>query len=556
MNIKPEKAYNKIIALIPAAGTTRDVFGRYSSFPSALVKIAGSPIIIRIIESLEEKGIGEFRIGILSENREDFEYCLQRFKGRVNINLFEIDLTESPVSTIQQLSRNLPYSHSVLINLGDTFCEFALDELTHTPVSLLVAEVDDTERWATLDMDIDGRVLRLMEKNTNSKSKIGICGVYWFENSVVFNRKISALGNKDFISTLLSSYYDQDLFAVHSKNWFDSDHDDQSENSNKKLIESRSFNSLEIDRFRGIITKRTSNWEKLDREIQYYERIPKELQVFYPRMIQFSRSIHNQYQELEFYSYESLSGNFVYNCPRPYIWRQIFAKLRQISLIEFSRHESVIQNNGLEGIFIDRLKTRFESILESKNILSELVTEDLITINGKVYSGVNQILADAKVIFSTLKSPVTFIHGDFCLSNILCDLDTLNIRLIDPRGGFETPSNYGFQLYDMAKLGHSIIGGYDFIIHGQFKLEISSVSKSTFDFDIFTTHTHKEIENLFYEVYIDGSIDRNLLDLSIGLVMLGIPSFHFSNPNHALALFLRGIQMSNDALEIINENLH
>ena len=61
-------------------------------------------------------------------------------------------------------------------------------------------------------------------------------------------------------------------------------------------------------------------------------------------------------------------------------------------------------------------------------------------------------------------------HGDFCFSNILYDFKSKTIRVIDPRGldveGHQ--SIYGDMRYDVAKLAHSILGMYDYIIGGNF----------------------------------------------------------------------------------------
>jgi hypothetical protein len=61
------------------------------------------------------------------------------------------------------------------------------------------------------------------------------------------------------------------------------------------------------------------------------------------------------------------------------------------------------------------------------------------------------------------------IHGDLCFSNILFNFSTFQPIFIDPRG--YTSSNAGFSLigpvnYDLYKLAHSYVMGYDFIIAG------------------------------------------------------------------------------------------
>ena len=54
-------------------------------------------------------------------------------------------------------------------------------------------------------------------------------------------------------------------------------------------------------------------------------------------------------------------------------------------------------------------------------------------------------------------------HGDFCFSNIFYDFRADTIRVVDPRGYVADghPTIFGDIRYDIAKLYHSVIGGYD-----------------------------------------------------------------------------------------------
>ncbi len=67
-------------------------------------------------------------------------------------------------------------------------------------------------------------------------------------------------------------------------------------------------------------------------------------------------------------------------------------------------------------------------------------------------------------------------HGDFCFSNITYDFAIIRIKTIDPRG--LTPNNeltiYGDTQYDIAKLSHSVLGLYDWIIAGYYHVDIAN----------------------------------------------------------------------------------
>jgi hypothetical protein len=68
---------------------------------------------------------------------------------------------------------------------------------------------------------------------------------------------------------------------------------------------------------------------------------------------------------------------------------------------------------------------------------------------------------------------LAFSHGDPCLSNILFDDRIGLLRLIDPRGAVQHEDALMHPLYDLAKLSHSICGGYDFVNNGLFSVEVN-----------------------------------------------------------------------------------
>jgi hypothetical protein len=69
---------------------------------------------------------------------------------------------------------------------------------------------------------------------------------------------------------------------------------------------------------------------------------------------------------------------------------------------------------------------------------------------------------------------LAFTHGDPCFSNILYDRRVQQLKFIDPRGAETADDLLGHPYYDAAKLSHSVLGGYDFINHNLFELELDA----------------------------------------------------------------------------------
>ena len=93
----------------------------------------------------------------------------------------------------------------------------------------------------------------------------------------------------------------------------------------------------------------------------------------------------------------------------------------------------------------------------------------------------------------------SIMHGDLCFSNILYDSRSNHIKLIDPRGvdNKNNISIYGDWRYDVAKLAHSVIGKYDFIIANRFKYKENSSTDIEFDIEYDNLYKVEELDEYF-----------------------------------------------------------
>ena len=95
-----------------------------------------------------------------------------------------------------------------------------------------------------------------------------------------------------------------------------------------------------------------------------------------------------------------------------------------------------------------------------------------ILVNGKTYKNIRIFKKELNQLIEKLIQTVhpTVMHGDYCFSNILFDTNSFLCKLIDPRGRLHEQTVYGDPRYDIAKLRHSVVGGYDYAVHGLFHL--------------------------------------------------------------------------------------
>lgn len=105
-------------------------------------------------------------------------------------------------------------------------------------------------------------------------------------------------------------------------------------------------------------------------------------------------------------------------------------------------------------------------------------TEKLLAATG-IADNLDVLLERAKACYdrAVARDDTTesaFSHADPCFSNILFQQSTGIFKLIDPRGIDTAEEGYIHPLYDLAKISHSILGGYDYINHGLYDYDLSA----------------------------------------------------------------------------------
>ena len=119
-------------------------------------------------------------------------------------------------------------------------------------------------------------------------------------------------------------------------------------------------------------------------------------------------------------------------------------------------------------------------------------------------------------------------------------------KFIDPRGRFKTQTIYGDPRYDIAKLRHSIVGLYDFIVAGLYKL--SSIGNDSYDFYVSTPLVTEKLEPFFDELAVEYGYDRYDIKLIEALLFLTMIPLHSDDINRQKAFYLTAIKKINEVL--------
>lgn len=132
-----------------------------------------------------------------------------------------------------------------------------------------------------------------------------------------------------------------------------------------------------------------------------------------------------------------------------------------------------------------------------------------------------------------------FSHGDLCLSNMLYDEQAGLLQLIDPRGGAASGS-YRSVYYDLAKLSHSLLGGYDHIVNGVAAIGFDDGMRARVVTGI---EGSDDVEAAFGRLVADIGVPLRLVRLVEASLFLSMLPLHVDSVRKVHVLALRGIEI-------------
>ena len=373
--------------------------------------------------------------------------------NRLGIKIIKISSKLSLLLSIMEALEYVNDSEPVRILFGDTlFAELPTDLDVY-----LYDDSNDDYKWDYLDSH---SVYSGYFAFSNAKE-------LWSSLSYIHYNSVS-----DNFTGVISKYK---LNGIKALGWLDFGLQNTYYRSSSKFTTQRSFNSLYIKRFS--VKKCSKDIRKMQAEASWYYSLPADMKHFAP-------AIWNTYEcgyEIEYLYLSSLANMYVYGESSYNTWVNIINACCEYLTAEYgySGDESVAHTNN--KLFTEKTRSRIDKYANDTGI-------DLnkpIKINNVTVPSVNDIIDELDNHIEKDAARFTSVmHGDFCFSNILYDFKSQSVKVIDPRGisadGKEI-TNYGDLRYDIAKLAHSVIGKYDFIMAGRFDYSEQSPYDITFN---------------------------------------------------------------------------
>lgn len=531
-----------------AGKTPARVLGGPAGTGAAMVPINGKPAIGWILDDLLSKGICQATVVVDENDRPLQDFLGRAFARRMNLGVARIEQSPSILHSLRAGLGNEATEAPVRIILGDTLIE---DRFDHDGDFAYVGEVDDSRRWCVAMLNGRGEILDYLDKqDLPYGAKHALAGYYQFRDGPFLRSCLEgslAAGGQE-LSDVLRRYGQQYPIRARSlRSWFDFGHPDKVVEARRGLIKPRYFNSLQINPILNTITKLSRNTEKLADELAWYQELPEELKVLTPRIL--SRPGERGLVQItqEYYGYPTLAELYVYASLDLDAWASILRHVLRIHA-ELRKYPGKVDEANSAAMYLTKPRKRLEELRAQDPRWDGVLDCEAITLNGKTLSGLPSLEETLRARAAALgtSSPASIIHGDYCFSNILFDVDSRIVRLIDPRGRFGTQRGiHGDPRYDAAKLRHSVSGLYDYIIADMFTVEEEGPN---YQVQIYANGAHEPLVRLFDDMLEGLGYDLAEIRLIEGLLFLSMLPLHRDHPRRQIVMFLTAIRLLNEVL--------
>ena len=373
-----------------------------------------------------------------------------------------LSLGASLVTALNLVEQGLDTPLHVLF--GDTL----IDPLPHGEDLVAVATVEDNYDWAIVNEDDEHWLVSSQNTLTVQEHPV-VTGYFKFSSPRQLVRCITQC-NWQFLEGLGRYREATGLSTVKVSNWLDFGHANTYFRSKSAHTTQRVFNDLKITP--NWIEKSGTHAAKIEAEANWFESLPAMLRRFTPQYLGRPEEQNNSSYRLEYLHHTPLNELYVFADIPPLLWSKIFKECLSF-LRECKAHSSLGNNQpaaDLSALFARKTTSRLESFSRESGISvgTNFQFRSKEAESRTIELSLEDLVKGSESRLPSRETASTLVHGDFCFSNILYEFRTNRVKVIDPRG--LTPNGeqsiYGDIRYDLAKLSHSVLGMYDWIIAG------------------------------------------------------------------------------------------
>lgn len=525
----------------------------YSDLPiitnrsNAMIPVNGKPVIGWILDDLLAKKVTEVILVVRFDNYRLFNYIEWAFSKRLTMHYAFV---QAGGTILHSLLAGLAWVRpgcGVHVILGDTLLR---DPYPEADDFIFAGAYENSEDWCLVRADDSGVAQKYFDKvKVTDETLSAVAGVYSFADTNLLRNLVmnQIRSGKKEISQVLSEYgKTRTVRVVNATEWYDFGHINYFNLAKRKLLQSRYFNTLSIDPVRGTISKTSNKTMKLADELAWYKALPAPLQLLCPRLVE-NGAMDKVNITQEYYGYPNLAELYVFGDIGLSVWMNALKRLMEIHLL-FKNEKGQLAGSDIREMYASKTLERLEELRTQDPYWEHLLKRKEITINGRTCSNFRTLKENVmdQVTCMEASFEATIVHGDYCFSNILYDLNSQLVRLIDPRGSFGRQKLYGDPRYDIAKLRHSVCGRYDFIIADLFWV---IEENDEFTLQVFKPDVFEHITSFFDKLIREHRYDTREIMFIEALLFISMVPLHRDNFQRQLAMYLNGILLLNEVFE-------
>lgn len=404
---------------------------------------------------------------------------------------------------------------------------------------------------ASLGSDL-GAIEKMHDDWSNDSEHV-LSGFFRFSNPLFFMKSLVESKN-DFIKGIVRYHQEFPLELASNGEWLDFGHINSFYHSRTKMTTQRAFNELTINS-RSVSKASCTKSKKIFAEGSWFANLPLPLRLYTPALLGLDSGgdeFENANYQIEYLYLLPLSDLFVFSRLRKDVWRTVFKSISEM-LAGFARYPVI----NIDSVMIENAnKLYLEKTLERLNEFSEQTGFDCkdrkLSFKGFRSFSLNEVaIESARFINGVQQKDLTICHGDLCLSNMLFDSRVQAIKCIDPRGMTSEGkiSLYGDRRYDLAKLYHSVVGLYDFIIAGRYFLEVSD---DNYDISFsLENNLYDDVLDEFRDVLLksSGYEEKEILAITVHLFLSMLP-LHSDRPERQEAFIANSLALFSKLLRV------
>lgn len=542
---------NKILVL--AAGDIRNKFSfiKNNCSSPALIPVNTKPLANYVLNNLSELTNDPIYLVVDDFNLEEVQSELFSVLEKTKTTLISVQNSKNVVETLIQALKKTPLTQTVTILLVTTI-PF---ETAKNNEIFVDSNFSINTDWSVIQLESNNIKQVILPKGDANKQLGHAFTGYFNAKSSEITKALGLMDDTSDLIYLVNLLMKGDeVYTTSKTKWVDCGHEVNYQKTKKELINSRSFNKMIVTE-NGQIIKKSEHVQKLKNETNYVHQLPLNIQAFYPRIIE-ERSISNEEYcyVMDYFSAPNIAEIMLYWNTKDEQWKTIFERFTTF-FSEFKKYQTTFSIDQFKNFYLEKTFGRIDAFRNQLTSTKSII-EQKIWVNGyaceSIFTLKEYIEQKIEKLFNTANFCI--MHGDFCFNNILFNPLNEEMKLIDARGSFseDAVGIYGDLLYDLAKLAHSSIYGYDYLVNDLFTL---SEKNDNYHLQFLWRENRNVLVDLTNDIISNNNYDQNDIKFVVGLLFLSMPPLHSDSQKRQKAMYVHGLMILNECYNGEKKNM-